>query len=267
MITYSKFSSLKKITKYFHVAKELQKLSDELARGTDADIDTLEQLLSYLVRSDEKGFVEDIKGILKEKDVRKKFESTHFLYHSIKEYFGYPEPEGKFVGTSADRPHGKYRKNDLVVVLENIRSAFNAGSIIRSCECFGVGKLILAGITPGVENPKVLKTAKGTEDHVTIEMTRELSEVISGLKKKEYIIAGAETGKGSIGITDFIMPEKTAFVFGNEEIGITSDSLKLCDYIVSIKMSGMKNSLNVASAASVFMYEYSKTHFLRTCSE
>lgn len=264
MITFSKFSSLKKITKYFHVAKELQKLRDELARGADADCDILEKLLLYLVMADENEFVQNIKEILNEKDVRKKFESTHFLYHSIKEYFGYPDPEGKFVGTTGDRYNGKYLKNSLVVVLENIRSAFNTGSIIRSCECFGVGKLILAGITPGVENPKVIKTSKGTEDFVEIERTGELGITISDLKSRGYIIAGAETGKGSIGITDFIMPEKTAFVFGNEEIGITSDTLKLCDYIVSIKMAGMKNSLNVASAASVFIYEYSKIHFFRS---
>ena len=99
---------------------------------------------------------------------------------------------------------------------------------------------------------------------MAIDKTRDLAETLCKLKENEYIIAGAETGKGSIGITDFIMPEKTAFVFGNEEIGITSDSLKHCDYIVSIKMSGMKNSLNVASAAAVFMYEYSKTHFFRS---
>lgn len=262
MITFSKFASLKKITKYFHVAEELHRMREILAEGKDTDIRILEQMLSYLVMSGENEFVQNIKEILNEKDIRKKFESTHFLYHSIKEYFGYPDPEGKFVGTTGDRYNGKYLKNSLVVVLENIRSAFNTGSIIRSCECFGVGKLILAGITPGVENPKVLKTAKGTEDHVTIERTRELTETISDLKSRGYIIAGAETGKGSIGITDFIMPEKTAFVFGNEEIGITSDTLKLCDYIVSIKMAGMKNSLNVASAASVFIYEYSKIHFL-----
>lgn len=264
MISFSKFSSLKKITKYFHVAKELDKLREGFAKGTDPHPGILEQLLSYLVRSDEKEFVEDIKGILKEKDIRKKFESTHFLYHSIKDYFGYPEPEGKFVGTSGDRPPGKYKKNDLVIVLENIRSAFNTGSIIRSCECFGVGNLILAGITPGVENPKVLKTAKGTKDHVKTERTLDLAETISGLKSRGYIIAGAETGTGSIEITDFIMPEKTAFIFGNEEIGISSDIIKLCDYIVTIKMAGMKNSLNVASAASIFMYEYSKAHFLRS---
>jgi len=264
MIGFNKFSKLRKITKYFHTAEELQKLRDDLARGTDADNDILEELLSYLVRSGEKEFVGEIKAVLKEKNVRKKFEKTHFLYHSIKEYFGYPESEGTFIATSHDRERVPEKKSELVIVLENIRSAFNAGSIIRSCECFGVGKLILAGITPDVTNSKVLKTAKGTEKYVAIDKTRDLAETLCKLKENGYIIAGAETGKGSIGITDFIMPEKTAFVFGNEEIGITSDSLKHCDYIVSIKMSGMKNSLNVASAAAVFMYEYSKTHFFRS---
>lgn len=262
MISFGKFSKLREITKYFHIAEELESLSEELVEGKNADMYRLEILLSFLVRSGGKEFVEEIRSLLSESDPRKKFEKTHFLYHSIKEHFGYPEPEGRFIATTQDRERVPEKQSELVIILENIRSAFNAGSIIRSCECFGAGKLVLAGITPGIDNPKVLKTAKGTEKYVTIERTRELADTISGLKSRGYIIAGAETGKGSISITDFIMPEKTAFVFGNEEIGITSDTLKLCDYIVSIKMSGMKNSLNVASAAAVFMYEYSRFHSL-----
>ncbi len=262
MITYGKFSSLKKITKYFHLAKELKKLRDDLAEGFETDLLVLRKFYEYLTSSGEIDFIKDIENILSESDDRKKFERIHFLFHSIKEHFGYPEPENRFVMTTQDKEEGCFARSELILILENLRSAFNVGSIIRSCECFGVKKVYLSGITPDVENQKVIKTAKDAEKYVDIEYCPDIAGTISLLKKQNYVVTGAETGTGTIDLRDYIMPSRTVLIFGNEEIGITSDTLTLCDYIVSISMSGKKNSMNVAGAASVFMYEYSKNHRL-----
>ncbi len=260
MITLNKFSKLRRITKYFHVAEVLEAQRNVLAGGGVPDLSDLETLTQYLSACGETEFIDELKNILNEPELRKKFEMIHFLFHTIRERFGYPEPESRFIATARDRKSPARERSELVVILENIRSAFNTGSIIRAAECFGIKKMILAGITPGTDNPKVRKTSKGAEAGVEIVMADSLERTAAELKKDNYIIAGAETGEGSICLPDFRMGRRTSFIFGNEEIGITSDTLKLCDFVVSIKMNGMKNSMNVAGAASVFMYEYSRNY-------
>jgi len=258
MITPSKFSRLRKITKYFKIAEELKSLRDGYLLSGTADLENIKEFRLYLAAEPDAEYIKELDEILGEPDNRKMFEKIHFLYHLIKEDFGYPEPESRFISFSRDSSANIRPKTGLVIILENLRSAFNVGSIIRSCECFGARELILSGITPGTENSKTLKTAKGTENNVQIIRTSDIAKTVKELKNSGYIIYGAETGSGSTDIRDLKMPEKAAVIFGNEEIGMTERTLKLCDKIVSIEMRGMKNSLNVSNAVSIFLYEYSR---------
>ncbi|MBU4486173.1 MAG: hypothetical protein KKD38_04525, partial [Candidatus Delongbacteria bacterium] len=110
----------------------------------------------------------------------------------------------------------------------------------------------------GKEIPKIVKTAKGTDENVEILHSSSIETTIISLKEEGYKIVGAETGEGSKNLYNYEMIENTAIIFGNEEIGLTYKTINLCDDIVSIKMRGRKNSLNAANAVSVFLYEYSR---------
>jgi tRNA G18 (ribose-2'-O)-methylase SpoU len=256
MISPSKFSGLKKITKYFQIAQELKKLRDEFLLSGSSDTGILRKFRHYLESDTDAQYITELDDIIQETDKRTKLEKIHFLYLKIKDDFGYPVSETEFVKSSGDSDSERLPRTELVVILENLRSAFNAGSIIRSCECFGVKEVILCGMTPGPENLKTLKTAKGTESNVKITRSSSIELSIAELKENGYRIAGAETGNGSTDIRDYNHRTKTAIIFGNEEIGLTQRTVSLCDDIVSIEMRGRKNSLNVASAAAIFLFEF-----------
>lgn len=255
MLSRSKFNKLKKITKYFRIASELKASRDVLIGGELPDITALTVYASYLEDSGETLFTDELKKITELKNKIILLEKTHLLYHMIREYFGYPDNETGFVKSSYDKKVPKLPKTDMVVILENVRSAHNTGSIIRSCECFGVKEIILCGITPGRENERVKKTAKGTEADIKIIRYNSISEAVKYLRTHEYEIIGAETGEGSLDLKHLRPKKKTAVIFGNEEIGLTFEAAALCDQIISIEMRGMKNSLNVANCASIFIYD------------
>jgi len=255
MISPSKFSGLRKITKYFQIAQELKKLRDEFLLSGSSDTGNLRKFRHYLESDPDAQYIRELDEIIQETDKRTKLEKIHFLYHKIKDDFGYPVSEAEFVKSSKDSDSERLPRTELIVILENLRSAFNAGSIIRSCECFGVKEVILCGMTPGTENLKTLKTAKGTERNVKITRSSSIELLIEELKENGYRIAGAETGKGSVDLRFYDHKEKTTIIFGNEEIGLTQRTVSLCDDIVSIEMRGRKNSLNVANAAAIFLFE------------
>lgn len=258
MISKPKFSRLKKITKYFRIADELKRVRDLYSESGNYEMRDIIKFREYLIEEQEPLYIEDLDEILNDPETEAKFEKMHFLYLKIKEDFGYPVPDTELVRVRKDSALPKKRCTKLVVILENLRSAFNVGSIIRSCECFGAEKLILCGITPGTENQRTVKTAKGANEHLNIERSQSIGESIAELKKAGYSIIGAETGKGSTDLRNCGLCNKTAFIFGNEEIGLTRRTIVLCDNIVSIEMRGRKNSLNVSNAVSVFLYEYSR---------
>lgn len=257
MISPSKFSKLRKITKYFQIAQELKKLRDEFLLSGSPETGNLIRFRHYLESDHDAQYIDELDEIIQETDNRTKLEKIHFLYHKIKDDFGYPVSETEFVKSSGDAGSERLPCTELVVILENLRSAFNVGSIIRSCECFGVKELILCGFTPGADNQKTLKTAKGTESNVAIRRSSSIELLIAELKENGYRIAGAETGNGSTDLREYLFSTKTALIFGNEEIGLTQKTIRMCDDIVSIEMRGRKNSLNVANAAAIFLFKFS----------
>ncbi|MEZ4872555.1 MAG: TrmH family RNA methyltransferase [Bdellovibrionales bacterium] len=168
--------------------------------------------------------------------------------------------EHDFLIENSDRLEKQRETFPLKIVLENIRSSFNVGSIFRAAECMGVQQLILTGYTSGPENQKTVKTTMNTHNYIDWISFPTTSEAVVNLKNQGYTVYAVETAEPSENLADCEFPEHSAIVFGNERFGLNGETLSLCDRIVRIPMLGVKNSLNVANACSMVMYEYSRQH-------
>lgn len=150
----------------------------------------------------------------------------------------------------------------MVVLLDNIRSAFNVGSILRTADAVGVEQVILGGHTPGPidrfgrVNERVTKVSLGAEKSVSIAHEEDLFETVSELKKRNFVIVALEQHKGSQNIFKKIniLHANLALILGSEVDGISPRLLSLCDYILEIPMYGSKESLNVAVAFGIAAY-------------
>lgn len=158
--------------------------------------------------------------------------------------------------TNRDRetPPEKHPGRNLVVALDGLRSLFNVGSIFRTCDAAGVSRIIL-GNTPGKEEARVQKTAMGAQEWVEQEKTTDLFQALTHIKAKGFHIIGVETMEESRPCHAVDWPQSCALVFGNEEYGISRHVLPACDAFVHIPMFGRKNSMNVASAVAVVLYQ------------
>mgnify|MGYP001773742602 CR=1 FL=1 len=144
---------------------------------------------------------------------------------------------------------------DFVVILDNIRSGYNVGSILRTSEFLGIKKIISIGITPLPPHREVIKTSLGAEKNLIIERNFSLKRTINRLKAKNYQIVAIEQAKNSIPFYLFKQRKnKIALILGNEKKGISANHLKLCDYILEIPCLGkVKESLNVSIALAIVL--------------
>jgi 23S rRNA (guanosine2251-2'-O)-methyltransferase len=148
------------------------------------------------------------------------------------------------------------------VILHNIRSSHNVGSIFRTADAAGVGKIYLSGITPGPcdryghLNQKLAKVSLGAENFINWERVRSIGALIRVLKKEKFKILALEQHKNSIPLFDFRpkRKEKYALIVGSEINGLPSSVLKLADKILEIPMSGRKESLNAAVAFGIAIF-------------
>lgn len=148
-----------------------------------------------------------------------------------------------------------------VVVLHDIRSVHNAGSVFRTCDGSGVSRIILSGYTAGPVDhvgrarPDFLKVSLDSETSVAWERSEEpLVELIHRLRKEGHAIVALERTQTAEDIFSFAVPEKFALILGNEVDGVARDALEQADAVVSIPMRGIKESLNVSVAAGVALY-------------
>eukprot|EP00978_Attheya_sp_CCMP212_P020063 scaffold57045_cov52-Attheya_sp.AAC.1 len=146
-------------------------------------------------------------------------------------------------------------RQPLTLVLDNVRSAHNVGNILRAAEAARIAEVILCGITPGPPNPKVLKTALGAAEYVPYAHFGSTLEAVQNLKSHGYTVLGVETTSKSKPMWKIDMPQPLALVFGNEIVGVHADVLAACDDLVCIPTHGIKNSLNVATCASILLWE------------
>jgi 23S rRNA (guanosine2251-2'-O)-methyltransferase len=151
----------------------------------------------------------------------------------------------------------KADKNRVIVVLENIRSMQNVGSVFRSADAFLVEAIYLIGYTPQPPHRDIHKTALGATETVTWKYFPKTADAIAELKAEGYKIYGIEQAEGSILLQDFQRNEedKIALIFGNEAEGVAQETLLECNGCIEIPQLGMKHSLNISVAAGVVMWE------------
>lgn len=145
------------------------------------------------------------------------------------------------------------------IVLDNIRSAFNVGSIFRTSDGAGsVEKIYLCGITADVDNPKLQKTALGALDMVPSEHYESTMDALEELKSENIPIYVVELTEDAKNFQDIEYPSELALVFGHEKRGVTEDILDIASEKIMIPMRGMKESLNVANCATAILYEITR---------
>jgi len=177
--------------------------------------------------------------------------------------FGRAQTDADFLSSLPDgieRPEKNFLP--IYLILHNLRSAFNVGSIMRTAECMGVEKIFFTGYTPTPTNSGVKKTAMGTEKHINWEKANDIEHLITELRNKKIKVYALETSPKAEPLKEVEWQENTAILLGNEALGITKDLLQTVDKIVSIPLRGWKNSLNVSVATAICLYEIQK-HFSR----
>jgi 23S rRNA (guanosine2251-2'-O)-methyltransferase len=148
---------------------------------------------------------------------------------------------------------------EIHIVLDNIRSAFNVGSIFRSADGAGsVKKIYLCGITTQVDNPKLEKTALGATEMVPSQYYDTTLEAIDEIKEMGIPIYCVELTENALHFQKIKYPPKLALIFGHEKKGIEKRIVSQIDKTIYIPMRGMKESLNVANCASILLYEITK---------
>ena len=156
----------------------------------------------------------------------------------------------------------KSKKTSAIVILDNIRSIHNVGSIFRTSDSFLIEKIIISGYTATPDNPKMEKTALGSSDSVGWEYSNDIIYTIEKLKKKGVKIISIEQADKSLKIEKFNPKNdsKYAFIFGNEVDGVDDDIINVSDQVVEIPQVGTKHSLNVSVAAGIVLWDF----FLKT---
>jgi tRNA G18 (ribose-2'-O)-methylase SpoU len=152
----------------------------------------------------------------------------------------------------------KSKKTSAIVILDNLRSIHNVGSIFRTSDSFLIEKIIISGYTATPENSRMEKTALGSSDSVDWEYSDDIIETIKKLQKKDVKIISVEQADESLKIEKFnpIKGTKYAFIFGNEVDGVSDDIINVSDEVVEIPQVGTKHSLNVSVAAGIVLWDF-----------
>lgn len=152
-------------------------------------------------------------------------------------------------------------KTPIIVVLDNIRSMHNVGSVFRTADAFLIEAIFLCGYTPQPPHRDINKTALGATESVDWIYYPEAVEAVQDLKAKGYTVYAAEQTEGSISLEKLSCSiiGKTAVVFGNEVEGVNDEVLKHVDKSIEIPQLGMKHSLNISVAAGIVLWELVRT--------
>lgn len=149
-------------------------------------------------------------------------------------------------------------KLPYVVVLDNIRSAMNVGSVFRTSDAFLVDKIFLTGITAQPPHREILKTAIGATDSVEWEYVESIDDCLQTLKKLGYTLYGIEQTTDSLSLSEIDKIENSpiALIFGNEVNGLTDSIIPILDGAVEIPQFGTKHSLNISVCAGICLWSF-----------
>ena len=163
-----------------------------------------------------------------------------------------------FIVANTDRDHLVTSRVPLHFVIDNMRSAFNVGSIFRTADTLGAQKIWLTGYTPTPHQLQVEKAALGATYIMEWE-TCSFDDALKKLREQNIKIIGLETTSHALDLSlPFAEKEAVAFVIGNERFGLDMEQIKACDEVRRIPTFGIKNSLNAATAAAIAGYEWRK---------
>lgn len=170
------------------------------------------------------------------------------------------------------------RKNELALIIHNVRSAHNVGALFRTADGAGVAKIFLTGYTPRPHTSEksilggrrqhifitraekaLAKTALGAEESMEWTAAISLNKVIAALREEKYTIVGLEQSIKTTNYRKYVPVSSVALIVGNEVRGLDRRVLKQCDVVLEIPMHGQKNSLNVAVATGIALYQIAST--------
>lgn len=148
-------------------------------------------------------------------------------------------------------------KTPVVAVLENVRSAYNVGSLFRTADAFLLEAIYITGYTAHPPHKEIRKTALGAEESVTWQYFPDTDSAIQLLKNEGFKVFAVEQVENSLPLqhVSFKADEKIAVIFGNEVTGVEQSTILQCDGCIEIPQLGMKHSLNIATAAGVVLWE------------
>lgn len=151
----------------------------------------------------------------------------------------------------------KSDKTPIILVLDDIRSLHNIGSVFRTADAFLIEKIILCGITATPPNKEIHKTALGATETVAWEHHENVLEVIENLKKDNIKTLAIEQVESAVFLQDFKVEnnQKYALVFGNEVFGVAQEAVAICDGCIEIPQLGTKHSLNIAVSAGIVVWD------------
>lgn len=152
----------------------------------------------------------------------------------------------------------KSEKLPLIIILDNVRSLHNVGSVFRSSDAFRVESIYLCGITATPPQAEIHKTALGAEDTVDWKYYEKTQDAVIELKEEGVEVLAIEQVEGSIMLQNFLpQPDKKyAIVFGNEVKGVQQEVVDMCDNCIEIPQFGTKHSLNVSVTAGILIWDF-----------
>lgn len=148
-------------------------------------------------------------------------------------------------------------KSPFAVVLDNVRSLNNVGTVFRNADAFLVKKICLCGITPVPPHRDIQKTALGATESVEWIHYESTADAVRDLKKEGYLIAGIEQTDGSVELQDMKVEagRQYALVFGHEVNGVSQEIIDMCDTCIEIPQYGTKHSFNIAVSSGIVLWE------------
>ncbi len=155
------------------------------------------------------------------------------------------------------------QKNNITLVLDQVRSLNNVGSAFRTADAFLIERIMLCGLTGTPPNKEIEKTALGATETVPWEYHKTTEEALEKLKKNGYQIFAVEQVDKSIMLHNFNLPanQKTALVFGHEVYGVSQDVINLCNGCIEIPQLGSKHSLNISVSIGIVLWEIMRNKF------
>ena len=147
-------------------------------------------------------------------------------------------------------------KTPITIVLDNVRSALNVGSVFRTSDAFLIENIILCGITASPPNKEIRKAALGSTDSVNWKYIKNTTDAVKQLIKDGYYVVGVEQADKSTKLNEFELPKKPiAIILGNEVNGVDQQAIDLCNEVIEIPQFGTKHSLNIAVTSGIVIWD------------